>query len=451
MTAFIRKSQPLSRRTFLRGTGTLMSLPLLNAMLPSNGLAAGPTAAAPLRLGFVFFPNGAIMPSWNPNKDGSDYELSPTLAPLADLKSDLTVISGLAQDAGRAKGDGPGDHARSASSFLTGVHAVKTSGADIKVGISADQVAAQVVGKDMRFASLELGLESGRTAGSCDSGYSCAYSSTISWKSPSTPMPKEINPALVFERLFGSGGDSAEQKAKRAKYRRSILDAVSGDASKLQDTLGQTDRRKLDEYFSSIREIELRLEQAQKSAELAKPDFTVPTGVPKELSEHMKLMYDLLVLSFRTNQTRVATYMLANEGSNRSYPMVGVSQGHHQLSHHRNDEKLMAQIQKIDQFLVEQFAYFLKKLKSTPEGEGSLLDHSLIVFGSGLGDGNRHDHGELPIVLAGHGSGTVKTGSHLKLSKETPLNNLFLSMLQRVGVKDERFGDSTGLLTQIDA
>lgn len=451
MPYFISKTQPLSRRTFLRGTGVAMGLPLLNAMLPANGLAAGPSQSAPLRTAFVFFPNGAIMPQWNPTGDGANYELSPTLKPLQDFKSDMLVISNLAQDNGRAKGDGPGDHARSAATFLTGMHPVKTAGADIRVGVSIDQVIAQKVGAQTRLPSLELGLEAGRTAGSCDSGYSCAYSSTISWKSATTPMAKEINPALVFERLFGSGANSPEQAAKRAKFRRSILDAVADDASQLKTQLGQTDRRKMDEFFTSVREIEERLEKAQKSAENAKPDFDVPTGIPKELVEHMRLMYDLLALSFRTNQMRVATYMLANEGSNRSYPMVGVTQGHHQLSHHRDDAKLMAQIQKIDLFTVEQFAYFLKKLKNIPEGEGSLLDHSLIVFGSGLGDGNRHDHGKLPIVLAGRGCGTVKTGQHLKLANETPLNNLFLSLARRHGVTDERFGDSTGELREINS
>ncbi len=452
MPAFISRSQPMARRTFLRGASALMGLPLLNAMLPVNGLAAGPTSsAAPLRMGFVFFPNGAIMPSWTPSSAGEDYKLSETLQPLNPFKSDLLVLSGLGQDKGRAHGDGPGDHARSAATFLTGMHPVKTSGADIKVGVSVDQIAAQVVGKDTRLPSLELGLEGGRTSGNCDSGYSCAYSSTISWKSPTTPMSKEVNPALVFERLFGSGSESPEQRAKRAKYRRSILDTVAGDASNLKEKLGQTDRRKLDEYFTSVREIEQRIEQAEKEAQQAKPDFEIPTGIPKDTTEHMRLMYDLLVLSFRTNSTRVATYMLANEGSNRSYPQAGVSAGHHQLSHHKNEEKPIAQIRKIDLYLVEQFAYFLKKMKETPEGDGSLLDHSMIVFGSGLGDGNRHDHGSLPVVLAGKGSGTIKTGSHIRLSNETPLNNLFLSMLHRVGSKDERFGDSTGELKVIDA
>lgn len=452
MTAFISRSQLLSRRTFLRGTGVLMGLPLLNGMLPENGLAAGAASSkAPLRMGFVFFPNGAIMPSWTPPKSDSGFELSPTLKPLEPYKSDVLVISGLGQDNGRAKGDGPGDHARSAASFLTGVHPVKTSGADIRAGISIDQMAAQVVGKDTRLPSLELGLEGGRSSGNCDSGYSCAYSSTISWKGATTPLPKEINPALVFERLFGAGAESIEQRAKRAKYRQSILDVVAGDAEQLKQKLGKTDQRKLDEYFTSVREIEQRIAQAEKQAQEAKPDFKIPTGVPKDTTEHMRLMYDLLALSFRTNSTRVATLMLANEGSNRSYPMVGVGSGHHQLSHHKNEEKPIEQLKKIDLYLVEQFAYFVKKLKETPEGEGSLLDHSMIVLGSGLGDGNRHDHGSLPIVLAGNGNQTIKTGRHLALPTETPLNNLFLSMLRRVGSNEERFGDSTGELKEINA
>ena len=445
-----RPAVELPRRTFLKGSTALLGLPLLNAMLPNSGLAAG-SAAAPNRMAFVFFANGAIMPDWTPEKDGADYELSKTLKALEPFKSDLNVMSVLAQDNGRAKGDGPGDHARSASTFLTGAHPVKTSGANIKVGVSVDQVAAERIGNETRLASLEVGLERGRTAGNCDSGYSCAYSSAISWKTPSTPMAKEISPQLVFERLFGDEGGSADERAKRAKFRRSILDVVADDAEQLKQKLGQTDRRKLDEYFSSVREIEQRIAQAQKSAELEAPDFDIPKGVPSDLTVHTRLMYDLLVLAFRTNSTRVATYMLANEGSNRTYEMVGVSGGHHSLSHHQNDASKMTDLQKIDAYHVENFAYFLKRLKETKEGDSNLLDNSMIVFGSGLGDGNRHRHDELPIVLAGKGAGSIKTGRHIRYQTETPLNNLFLSMLHKVGANEKEFGDSNGVLKEIDA
>jgi hypothetical protein len=451
MTFQIKKPAiELPRRTFLQGSSALLGLPLLNAMLPNTGLAAG-SAAAPNRMAFVFFANGAIMPDWTPAKEGADYELSKTLKALQPYKSDINVMSTLAQDNGRAKGDGPGDHARSASTFLTGAHPVKTSGANIKVGVSVDQVAAKHIGNETRLASLEIGLERGRTAGNCDSGYSCAYSSAISWKTPSTPMAKEVNPQLVFERLFGDKEGSPEERAKRAKFRRSILDVVAADAQQLKKKLGQTDRRKLDEYFSSVREIEQRIQKAQKSAELESPDFKIPQGIPRDLTVHTRLMYDLLVLAFRTNTTRVATYMLANEGSNRSYPMVGVSGGHHSLSHHRNAKNKVADLQKIDTFNVENFAYFLKRMKETKEGNGNLLDNSMIVLGSGLGDGNRHRHDELPIVLAGKGAGSVKTGRHIKMKSETPLNNLFLSMLNKAGAKLSSFGDSNGVLKEIDA
>lgn len=451
MTVHIRKLNQLSRRTVLRGTGAMMSLPLLEAMLTTNGLAAGPSSNAPLRTAYVFFPNGAIMPDWTPKTDGEEFEFSKTLKPLEPFRNSLNVISGLAQDNGRSKGDGPGDHARSASTFLTGAHPVKTAGADIRVGVSADQFAAQQIGKETRLPSLEVGLESGRTAGSCDSGYSCAYSSTISWKTEHTPVPKEINPKLVFDRLFGGQETSPQERAKRAKYRQSILDVVAGDAKRLSKGLGRTDRQKLDEYFTSVREIEVRIGQAEQSARLETPDFDIPDGIPRDLEEHSRLMYDLMLLAFRTDSTRIATFMLANEGSNRSYPSVGVNSGHHALSHHRDDKRKIADLQKIDSFHVSQFAYFLKRLSETKDGDGTLLDHSMIVLGSGLGDGNRHRHDELPIVLAGGGSGTVKTGQHIRLKEETPLNNLFLSMFQRIGVKADSFGDSNGLLKEIDA
>lgn len=452
MTFQILTRSDMSRRSVLKGAGALMGLPLLDAMLPENGLAADTSGkAAPLRMAFVFFPNGAIMPDWTPKQDGENYELSKTLKPLEPFKSDINVMSGLAQDNGRAKGDGPGDHARSASTFLTGAHPRKTAGADIHVGISVDQEAAKHIGDDSRLPSLELGIEAGRTAGSCDSGYSCAYSSAVSWKSPQTPMAKEVNPALAFDRLFGGQEGSPKERAKRAKFRRSILDVVANDAQKLKQKLGSTDRRKIDEYFTSVREIEERIQRAQKQAELETPDFDIPKGIPRDHTEHIRLMYDLMVLAFRTNSTRIATFMLANEGSNRSYPMANVNSGWHSLSHHRDDKNKVNQLQRIDHYEAEQFAYFLKRLKETKEGDSNLLQNSMIVYGSGLGDGNRHRHDQLPVVFAGHGGGTIRTGRHIRYGQETPLNNLFLSMLHRVGADVPRFGDSNGVLKEIDA
>ncbi|MCH8829349.1 MAG: DUF1552 domain-containing protein, partial [Planctomycetes bacterium] len=425
----------LPRRTFLKGLGTAMGVPFLEAMISQPLFAAPVSQAMPTRMAFVFFPNGAIMPDWKPSGEGTGYTLSKTLKPLEKLKGDFNVFSGLAQDNGRAKGDGPGDHARCASTYLTGAHPYKTSGANIKVGVSVDQAAAALIGKKTKLPSLEIGIDRGRNAGNCDSGYSCAYSSNVSWKSATTPMAKEINPRLVFERLFGSGADGGKSRAKRDLYRKSILDLVAGDAAALKKRLGTTDRRKIEEYFASVREIEQRIIRAEKLAKQRRPNFNVPSGVPRDMSEHIRLMYDLLLLAFRTDTTRVATFMLGNAGSNRNYRMVGVNSGWHSLSHHRNKSDKMKQLQRIDEFHVKQFAAFLTKMKAVKEGDRTLLDNSMIVYGSGLSDANRHWHHDLPIVMAGRGGNTIKTGRHLKFDSETPLNDLFLSMLDRVGAR----------------
>jgi hypothetical protein len=441
----------LSRRTVLRGLGCTLGLPLLEAMLPRVSYGAGqPAVKPPVRMAFVFFPNGAIMPSWKPNETGAKYEMPETLTALEDVRSDITIITGLAQDNGRAKGDGPGDHARSASSFLTGAHPVKTSGANIKVGMSVDQAAALATGKHTRLPSLELGIERGRDAGGCDSGYACSYSNNISWKTESTPMAKEINPRAAFERLFGSKEQSASE-AKRNLVRRSILDLVGEQASSLRKELGTTDQHKVDEYFTSVRELELRIERSEQTAAKEIPNFDTPDSPPADFREHIRLMYDLLALAFQTDSTRVATYMLANEGSNRAYRHVGVNSGHHELSHHRNDDEKIAQIKKIDRYLADEFARFVKNLKNIKEGSGTLLDNCMILYGSGLSDGNRHRHDDLPIVLAGRAGGTIKAGQHLQTEREVPLNNLFLSMLDRVDAGIASLGDSSGRLTLLDA
>jgi hypothetical protein len=405
----------------------------------------------PVRIGFLFFPNGAIMPSWTPSSEGEGFEFTATLKPLEPLRSHITIVSGLAQDNGRAKGDGPGDHARAAASYLTGAHPYKTSGANIRVGVSVDQVAADRVGHLTRLPSLELGIEAGRNAGNCDSGYSCAYSSNISWKTETTPMAKEIHPRLVFERLFGSGDQASDNRRERDAFRRSILDFVAADAERLKDRLGKADRQKLDQYFSSVRELEQRIERVEQQARVERPEFEVPEAIPRNTQEHIRLMYDLLVLAFRTDSTRVATFMLGNAGSNRSYPMVDVREGHHQLSHHGNNPEMMEKIQRIDHFLVGEFAYFLSQLQVVEEGSGTLLDHVMIMYGSGLSDGNRHSHHDLPVVLAGGAAGTIRTGCHIRLPGEVPLNNLFLSMLDRVGANVDKLGDSSGRLKSIDA
>lgn len=447
-------TQLLKRRTFLKGIGTTMALPLLEIMQPHSSLvsaAAATAGKAPVRTAFIFFPNGVIGPSWMPTTAGKGYELPKSLRPLESLKSDINVLSGLAQINGRALGDGAGDHARSAGVYLTSSHPTKTSGADIKAGISVDQVAAQQVGHQTRLPSLELGLVRGRNAGQCDSGYSCAYSSNISWRTPSTPTAKEIVPKLAFERLFGGGAEREKQRARHMKDRQSILDLVKHDADQLKKQLGKSDKRKIDEYFSSVREIEQRIERSTQHEKIKPPEMQLPDGIPSDLEEHIHLMYDLLVLAFQTDTTRIATFMVGNAGSNRTYPMVGVNSGHHELSHHRDDKKKIADIQKIDEYLTSQFAYFLNRLKSTPEGNSNLLDNSMICYGSALGDGNRHTHHDLPIILAGKGGGTIKTGYHHQLPTETPLSNLFVSMLDRAGAPVKSFGDSTGRLTVIDS
>jgi len=443
-------SVQLSRRTVLKGVGCAMGLPLLEAMLPSRSYAAGDKP--PVRMAFVSFPNGAIMDAWRPTGEGESFEFGPTMQPLAELKSHVTVLTGLAQENGFAKGDGAGDHARSSASLLTGAHPVKTSGANIRVGQSVDQAAAERIGHLTKLPSLEIGIERGRDAGSCDSGYSCAYSNSISWKNATTPMAKEINPRLVFDRLFGNSL-AASSQSRRSRVRQSVLDLVSEQAADLKNQLGQTDRQKIDQYFTSVREIEQRISRAgqNRQQEIKPPEFAVPEGLPDDVQEHIRLMYDLIALAFQTDATRTITFMSANEGSNRPYKMVGVNNGHHELSHHRGDPEKIEQLQTIDAFLVGEFARFLKKLAATTEGSGPLLDSCMIMYGSGLSDGNRHRHDDLPIILAGRGGGTIKTGRHVVISEGAPLNNLFLSMLDRMGAGAASLGDSTGRLKVIDA
>lgn len=438
----------LTRRNLLRGAGAAIALPSLEALWPREAQAAG-TPTAPLRSAFVYIPVGAIMEDWTPQQEGSDFELSKTLQPLAKHKQQLLVLSGLAHDKARANGDGAGDHARDSAAFLTASQPRKTAGADIKLGISIDQLIANKVGSETRLPSLELGTEAGRQAGACDSGYSCAYQSNIAWKSATQPMAKEINPRAVFERMFGDGVD-AKARAERDFYRKSILDFVADDAARLRGQLGQSDRRKLDEYFTSVREVESRIEEAAADAARRTPEVEPPPpGVPKDYAEHVRLMYDLMVLAFQTDTTRVCTFMLANSGSNRTYRELGVTGGHHEISHHRNDAEKIAWLQKIDQYMVEQFAYFLDRMAAVQDGNGSLLDHSMIVYGGAIADANRHSHHDLPVVLAGRGNGAINPGRHLRYAKDTPMANLFLALADRYGLEEERFGDSTGRLRNL--
>ncbi len=440
----------LPRRTFLRGLGTAIALPALDAMAPAFGAASRLGAKPVCRVAFLYVPNGIIMQDWTPAAEGTGFALPPILETLAPYRDNLLVISGLTDNNGRALGDGPGDHARAAASFLTGVHPKKTSGADIRAGVSADQIAAQAIGRATRFPSLELGCEDGRLVGNCDSGYSCAYSNSISWRTPSTPMPPEINPRAVFERLFGSGDDQdPAARAKRQRYKKSILDFVLEDTRQLEGAVGPADRRKLDEYLSAVREIERRIEETERNSREITPGIEKPAGIPVDYHEHARLLFDLLVVAFQADLTRVATVLMGREGSTRPYREIGVSDAHHPLTHHRNNPDMIAKVVQINRYHVEQFGYFLGKLRSIQDGEGTLLDNSILLYGSGLADGNRHTHNDLPILLVGRGAGTLRPGRHIRVPAETPVTNLYMSMLERVGVNPEHIGDSQGRLQQL--
>ncbi|HXG64356.1 MAG TPA: DUF1552 domain-containing protein, partial [Blastocatellia bacterium] len=412
---------------------------------------------APVRLAFVYVPNGIVMKDWTPATAGKGFAFTRILKPLEAFRDDLFVLSGLDDHNGNALGDGPGDHARAGASFLSGVHCKKTAGADIRAGVSADQIAAQAVGARTRFASLELGCEDSRTVGNCDSGYSCAYTNSISWRTPTTPMPPEVNPRMAFERLFGTADFSLDPRtrARRAAYRKSILDLVREDTQILVGALGQADRRKLDEYLYAVREIERRIESAEKEGRekyyitQVTPPIDKPAGIPPTFTEYARLMYDLLAIAFQTDLTRVATLVVGREGSMRVYPEIGIPDPHHPLTHHRNNADWIEKVTRINCYHAELFAYFLGKLRATKDGDGTLLDHCMIVYGSGLSDGNRHTHEDLPILLAGRGDGSLKPGRHIVYGKGTPVTNLYLTLLDRMGVRPEKIGDSTGKLEHL--
>jgi hypothetical protein len=431
----------LDRRTFLRGGAACMALPWLEAMHAGLGTPPPP----PPRCLFVFSPNGVNVPQWRPEGTGRAAKFVHTLEPLQPLRARTTVFRGLAIDGGRAHGDGPGDHARSASSFLTCAHPRKTGGADLQVGISIDQAIAAQAGAQTTFGSLELGLEKGAAAGICDSGYSCAYSNNVSWRAADTPVAKATEPRAVFARLFGDPQQAQDQAAaaQQRQRERALLDLVHADAKSLAGKLGSTDRHKLDQYLQSVRELQQRLQRL----EAATPTSPVPAGLlarGQGYAEKLALMYELVALAFATGQTRVATLMLGNGGSNRSYEFLGVPDGHHDLSHHGKKPEKLAAIAKINRFQIEQFAAFASRLAASEEAGGDLLAHSLLVFGSGLGDGDRHNHDDLPVLLVGEGSGAAKGRGHVELpGQETPMANLYLAVLRAMGGKADRFADST--------
>ena len=440
----------LPRRTFLKGMGAVIALPMLDAMTPAFGAPAAAAGKTPLRLAFTYVPNGVTMADWTPAAVGSGFEFSRVLKPLERFREQTLVLSGLSHRNGTALGDGPGDHARAAASYLTGVHPRKTAGADIQNGISVDQIAAQHLAEFTRFPSLELGCDDSRTVGNCDSGYSCAYTNSLAWRGPSTPMPPETNPRLVFERLFGDLDTrlTPETRALRLRHRRSILDLVRERTARLAADLGASDRRKLDEYLSSIREIERRIEKAEQDLTGITPAIDRPTGIPVQYADYVNLMFDLQVIAFQTDSSRVVTMMMGREGSLRTYPEIGVPDPHHPLTHHRGNLEWIEKVTKVNTLHMELFSGFIAKLDATPDGDGSLLDHSIVVYGSGLSDGNRHTHDDLPVVLVGRG-GHFRVNNHIVYPKDTPMTNLYLTLLDRLGVQAEKLGDSTGRIDHL--
>jgi Protein of unknown function (DUF1552) len=442
MTIF-KKAIP--RRTMLRGIGAALALPLLDSMVPAFADPLHPALKTPTRLSFVYVPNGIVMEKWTPVKEGSDFDLTPTLAPLAPYKDQLLVLTGLCHNAARTlPGEGGGNHARGSGAYLTGVHPKKTEGLDIHAGISVDQIAAKDIGKDTQLASLELDLDY-ELVGDSDAGYSCAYTNTLSWRSATTPMPMENRPRAVFERLFGNN-DSTDPKERIARIRknRSILDSVLHDVS--LSGLGPSDRSKLAEYLDSVRDVERRIQLAEAQSSRELPVMDRPVGVPATFEEHAKLMFDLQVLALQSDLTRVITFSLAREKSIRAYPEIEVPDQHHPISHHGGDVQKLAKLAKINLFHAKIFSYYLEKLRGVREGDGTLLDHMLVSYGSVMSDGNTHSNENLPALLAGGGGGKIKGGRHLKFPPQKELPNLFLTMLDTVGVRVDHLGDAGGTL-----
>ena len=441
----------LPRRTVLRGLGASLALPFLDAMVPAGTVLAQTPARPTPRLGFVYMPNGVArnftgINYWTPAGEGTAFELSPILSPLAPFRDRMVVVSGLAQHQADAFDDGAnGDHTRGTSSWLTGVHCKRTEGADVRNGTSADQIAAATIGTTTPLPSLEIGIDLNFLAGQCENSYSCAYLNTLAWSSPTTPLPTENNPRLVFERLFGEGGTPAQRQAQ-ARENRSLLDSVMADLSRLQKDLGPADRVTVGEYLDAVREIEGRIQRAERRS----PDESLahldrPAGIPTRFDEHVKLMFELQWLAFRGDLTRVVTFMLGRELNFRTYPEIGITEGHHGLSHHQDNPAQLAKYARLGTYQAQLFSAFLERLRATPDGDGTLLDHSLFLYGAGLSNPNLHAHYDLPLAVVG-GAGGVKGGRHVVFRQETPMTNLLLSMLDRVGVRAESLGDSTGRL-----
>jgi hypothetical protein len=438
----------IPRRTFLRGLGVAVGLPLLDGMIPALANASDTIAKPAARLSIVYVPNGIIMDKWTPVAEGKAFELTPILEPLASFRDHLLVLSGLSHTEGRPLPGESGDHSRASSSFLTGVHVSQTGGANLRNGISLDQIVAKELGKHTQLASLELGLDATDVAGTCDSGFACAYSNTLSWRSPTTPMPMENSPRAVFENLFGDS-NSTDPKVRLAQIQsdHSILDFVSQDVTDLLSGVGPGDRSKLAEYLDAIRDVERRIQLAEEQSSKKLPVLERPLGgIPATLEEHAKLMYDLQVLAYQCDLTRVATFMIGHEQTTRTYPEIGIPDSHHPLTHHGGNAEKIAKVLRINEFHAKLFAYFLEKLQATHDGDGSLLDHVMIVYGSGLSDGNMHLHDNLPVMLVGGGVGKIKGGCHLRYPTDTPMTNLYLTLADMMGVPVDSLGTSTGKL-----
>jgi hypothetical protein len=440
----VKKALP--RRTFLRGAGATLALPLLDAMVPALTALAQTPAAPVRRLGFIYIPNGVMQAKWTPTGVGTRFDLSPILAPLEPFRDDILVVSGLAHRQAESFGDGNADHHRATAAWLSGVHAwTRSTGLEIRLSTTADQIAAATLGRETRLPSIELALESA-TSIACDSGADCFYSNTVSWQTPTTPLPAEVHPRVVFERLFGDGGSAVERQTQ-ARRTASLLDSVVEDAARLQRRLGPSDRSRLTEYLDSVRAIEERIRRSDATdLEMSLELPERPTDIPGNFKEHARLMFDLQTLAYQADITRVFTLLVGREQTNRTYPEIGVPDGHHVVSHHQHDPVLMAKKEMIDTYHVELLGYFLDRLRSTPDGDGSLLDHAMILYGSGLGDGDLHSHDDLPVLVAGGGAGRLQGGRHLRLP-ETPMTNLLVTLLAKADVPiEQQLGDSTGAL-----
>src|SRR5215469_15081155 len=438
---FVTK-KAISRRTVLRGMGATVALPLLDAMIPALAPAAATTPVR--RFGVVYHPNGVIYDQWLPKAAGANFELSPTLKGLEPFKNQLIVITGLFSDQAEANGDGGGDHSRACGSYLTGVH-VKKSDSNVENAVSMDQIAAKAFERETQLSSLQITADENSLLGSCDLGYSCAYSSTLSWLTPTLPLMAENNPRVLFERMFGSS-DSTDPRvrAARLKQDQSLLDSVNERVSQLQRRLGAADNRKMNDYLASLRDVERRIQKAEEQSSQALPDVAQPAGIPEKFEDHVRLLYDLQLLAYQADLTRVITFMYGREQTGRPYPQIGVPEPHHPLTHHQSQPEKMEKCAKIQRYHIKLFTDYLEKLRKTPDGDGSLLDHVILLFGSGISNSDRHTHGPLPTFLVGGGAGTLKGGRHLIYPEHTPLTNLQVTLLNKLGVRTDKMGDSNG-------